>query len=119
MADFPLAPPSIFSPRVLWRLAAIFLPVSLLTVGVVLALYALDLQNEHALYEQAGAHRVDLHTDLIRREVKTVESDLLYLANQAALHGFLAGRADSRRELQDEYLLFCEQRGVYDQIRYL
>src|SRR6202011_612885 len=45
--------------------------------------------------------------------------DLLYLANQAVLRSFLAARAKSRQELQDEYVLFCRQRGVYDQIRYL
>ncbi|HEV3263540.1 MAG TPA: ATP-binding protein [Gemmataceae bacterium] len=119
MADFPAAPPGIFSPAVLRRLLAIFLPAALLTGAVVLALYYQDLTNERALYEQAAADRVDLHTDIIRRELKSVESDLLYLANQAVLRGFLAGRSKSRQELQDEYVLFCRQRGVYDQIRYL
>jgi signal transduction histidine kinase len=119
MADFRAAPPGIFSPRVLRRLLAIFLPAALLTGGVVLALYYQDLTNEHTLYEQAGTHRVNLHADIIHREVKSIESDLLYLANQSVLRSFLASSAASRRELEDEYLLFCRQRRVYDQIRYL
>jgi signal transduction histidine kinase len=119
MADFPAHHPGIFSPRVLRRLLAIFLPAAFLTGGVVLALYYQDLTKEHALYEQAAAHRVDLHADVIRREVKSVESDLLYLANQAILRDFLGGSTPRRRELQEEYLLFCRHRGVYDQIRYL
>jgi signal transduction histidine kinase len=119
MADFATSPPGIFSPRVRRRLAATFLPAALLTGGVVLALYFQDLTKEHALYEQAGAHLVDLHSDIIRRELKSVESDLLYLANQAVLRSYLSGSAASRRELQAEYVLFCRQRGVYDQIRYL
>jgi signal transduction histidine kinase len=119
MVESP-ASPGLFSPRVLPRVPAIFLPAALLTVAVVAALYALDRSNEHALYRQAGNHQADLHADIIRREVKVVESDLLYLANQAILADFLAGREPRRRrQLEDEYALFCRQRGVYDQIRYL
>jgi signal transduction histidine kinase len=119
MADIPAAPPGICSPRVLRRLPLIFLPAALLTGGVVLALYVLDLSNEHALYEQAGSNRVGLQADIIHRELKSVTSDLLYLADQAVLRRFLAGSAAGRRELEAEYVLFCRQRGVYDQIRYL
>jgi signal transduction histidine kinase len=126
MADFPAAGPGIFSARVLRRLLAIFLPAALLTSGVVLAVYYQDLTNEQTLSEQAADHQVDLQSDLIRREMKLVQSDLLYLANQTVLRDFLAGLekrdASPQRqqgELQDEYVLFCQQRGVYDQIRYL
>jgi signal transduction histidine kinase len=114
----PSGPPGIFAPRVLGRSLAIFLPAALLTGGVVLALYYLDRANEHALYEQAGAHLVDLHAEIISRELKSVESDLLYLADQAVLRSFLADGA-TRHDLEEEYVLFCRQRGVYDQIRYL
>jgi signal transduction histidine kinase len=119
MTTFPAKPPGIFSARVLRRLLVIFVTTALVTGGVVLALYYQDLTNEHALFEQAGAHRIEQHADIIRREVKSVASDLLYLANQAVLRSFLAGSAASQKELQEEYVLFCRQRGVYDQIRYL
>jgi signal transduction histidine kinase len=118
MADSPFAP-GIFAPDVLRRLLAILLPAALLTGGVVLAMYEQDLRNEQALYEQAAVHRADLHTDTIHREMRSVVSDLLYLANQAVLRDFLAGRPGGRQEVEDEYTLFCRQRGVYDQIRYL
>jgi signal transduction histidine kinase len=98
---------------------AVFLPVAVLAGGVVLAIYRHDLAGEEALYEQGSRHRVDLHADIITRELKSVESDLLYLADQAVLRGFLAGGPAGRKELENEYLLFCRQRGVYDQIRYL
>jgi signal transduction histidine kinase len=119
MTDTPATLPGKFSAGVRRRLLAIFLPAVLLTGAVVVALSAQDLANEHALYCQAADHRVELHADRIRREFKAVESDLLYLANQALLADFLAGRPGSREELQNEYLLFCRQRGVYDQIRFL
>lgn len=119
MADFRIPRPAMLGAGVLLRLLAIFLPAALLTGAVVLTLYSQELHNEHALHEQAAAHRIDFQADLIRREMKSVESDLLYLANQAVLYAFLAGRPGSRQELQDEYVLFCRQRGIYDQVRYL
>jgi signal transduction histidine kinase len=119
MADSPAAPPGVFAALVVRRVPVIFLPVALLTSAVVLLLYHQELSSERALHAQAAADRVGLHGDLIRREVHVVESDLLYLADQAVLADFLGGRPGSRRDLQDEYVLFCRRRGVYDQIRYL
>ncbi len=112
-------PPSFFSSQVLWWLLFLFLPAAFLIGGVGWTLYYQELTNEDALAEQSGKHRVDLCIDIIHRELKSVESDLLYLSDQAALHNFLSGREDSRLELQDEYVLFCRRRGVYDQIRFL
>jgi signal transduction histidine kinase len=119
MADFPSSPLHIYSPRVLRRLLAIVMPAALLTGGVVLALYYQDIANEYAISRQASTHRVDLHSDILLREMKAVRSDLLYLANQAVLREYLSGRAASRQAIEDEYLLFCRHRAMYDQIRYL
>ena len=109
----------LFSPLLLPRFWAIFLPLSLLTGWVVWVLYQKDVANERLLNQQAGSHLVDLLGNIITNELKTAESDLLYLANQAPLRSYLAGTAASQKELEDEYLLFSKQRGVYDQIRYL
>jgi signal transduction histidine kinase len=119
MAKSPTDTPGVLAPQVLRRTLAIFLPAALLTGGVVLALYSTDRANERALYEQAGTHLVDLHADIITRELKSVESDLHYLADQAVLRNYLSGADASKQDLEDEYVLFCRQKGVYDQIRYL
>jgi signal transduction histidine kinase len=112
-----------FGPLLLPRFWAIFLPLSLLTGWVVLILYHQDVANERLLHEQAGSHLVDLLQDIIARELKTAERDLLYLANQGPLRAYLEGEKGKKKELQEElqneYLLFSKQRGVYDQIRYL
>jgi signal transduction histidine kinase len=97
----------------------IFVAAALLLAGVGFALYHQSVANERALYEQAVIHHVDIHTDVINRELKAVESDLLYLANQAVLLDFLEGRPASRAALESEYLLLCRERGLYDQVRYL
>src|SRR5436309_837739 len=109
----------LFSPRVLRRLLFLFLPLSLVPAGVVLGLYYQDLANEKTLYEQAGLHLVDLEADIISRELRLVESDLLYLANQTILRDFLSGAGSTKQALQQEYLLYARRKGIYDQIRYL
>jgi signal transduction histidine kinase len=112
-------PPKIFAARVLTRLLAIFVPAVLLTCGLVMVLYYRDLSNEQDLYEDADSHRVDLYADVVHREMKSIESDLLYLANQRLLRAVQSGQADTRTALEEEYVLFCDQRRIYDQIRYL
>jgi signal transduction histidine kinase len=119
MADSPNHSLGFLSPPVLRRLLAIFLPAALLTAMVVVALYYQDLAKEHSLYRQSAAHLVDLQTDIINREVDTVRSDLLYLADQAVLRNYLSGVTASSQDLEAEYVLLCQQRAIYDQIRYL
>jgi len=98
---------------------AIFLPAALLTGGVVVALYYLDLSKDRTIFNQTGAHMVELQADIINRELHSVESDLRYLAGQAILRNYLSGSGASKKDLEEEYLLLCRERAVYDQIRYL
>jgi signal transduction histidine kinase len=111
--------PGIVSPPVLFRLLAIFVPAALVTGAVVIVLYFQDRTAEESLHEQAGSHLVDLHANIIARELEAVESELLYLSGQAALRRYLAGDVGGRDDLEADYLLFCQRRAVYDQIRYL
>jgi signal transduction histidine kinase len=119
MPDSISETPRFFSATVLLRLAVIFLPIALLTGIMILVLYQHDRGLEYQLYEQAGQHIVGLHADIINRELKAVQSDLLYLANQEMLIDFVSGGPTHKEQLEKEYSLFAEQRTVYDQIRYL
>src|SRR5262245_48691473 len=119
MAAPPTDSPGLFSPAVLRRALVIFVPAALLTAVVVLTLHRLDRENEHALHEQASAHLVDRHVQVISRELKSVESDLLYLANEAILRQFVSQSAADKRLVETQYVLFSRQKGVYDQMRYL
>jgi signal transduction histidine kinase len=118
MADVPPAAGRLRS-LLLPRFWAIFFPLALLGGAVVWALYEQDSAAEYRLHEQAGAHLVGLHADIISRELKVSEADLLYLADQTILRKYLSGAPGGKQELQDEYLLFSRRRAVYDQIRYL
>jgi signal transduction histidine kinase len=111
--------PVLLSFPVLRRALQLFFPAALLTGGVVLALYFLDRVNERALHEQASAHLVELHANIITREVDSVKSDLLILSNQGILRNFVTGPEKDKRALEDEYVLFSLRKGIYDQIRFL
>jgi signal transduction histidine kinase len=111
--------PGVFSPPVVRRALRFFLPAALLTIGVVLALYYLDRANEHTLHEQASAHLVELHANIITRELDSVKSDLLFLSNEGILRNFVTQSDADKRALEDEYVLFSTRKGVYDQIRFL
>src|SRR6516225_9714534 len=95
----PAAVPGLFAPAVPRRALLIFLPAALITGGVVWALYWLDRGNEYALHEQAGAHLVELHASIITRELESVKSDLLYLANKRDLRDFVGGPGAEKRPL--------------------
>jgi signal transduction histidine kinase len=113
--------PGIFSAPVLLRLLAIFLPVALFMGCVVFALYYQDRAQERTLFEQDGKYLVDLQWDIISRESKAVQRDLLYLANQGSLRHFLSSDPANKekKSLEGEYLSFARHKGIYDQIRYL
>jgi signal transduction histidine kinase len=119
MAKTNTGVPHPFSLPVLRGAMWFFLPAALLTAGVVSALYFLDRANEHALHEQAGTHLVELHANIIDRELGAVKSDLLYLSNQEILRRFVSQAGADKRGLEDEYVLFSGRKGIYDQIRFL
>jgi signal transduction histidine kinase len=119
MPSFQASPPGIFSRPVLRRLLAIFFPVALFMGCVVFALYYQDLTKERTLLEQAGENLVDLQWNIITRELKSVQRDLLYLADQQILRSFLSKMDSDKGQLEREYRLFAQSKGIYDQIRYL
>jgi signal transduction histidine kinase len=110
---------SIFSWQVFRRQLVIFLPAAVLTGAIVVALTYQDLANDRTLHQQAADHLVELQAEIINKELKSVESDLLYLANQAVLVTFLSDNKTGKRELEEGHRLFCQKRQMYDQIRYL
>jgi signal transduction histidine kinase len=111
--------PDHFLARVVCRFLVIFLPIALLASAAILAVYAHDLDAESTLHEQAGWHITDLHATIIDREMEAIQGDILYLADIAPLRDYLSGKPGARRLLEEEFILFCRRKGIYDQIRYL
>src|SRR5438445_13740375 len=113
MRDACTNSPGLFSAAVLRRFVMIFIPAALLSGAVVWALYYQDYASDRSLHEQAATHAVDLHAAIIKRELGAVESDLLYLADQAVLREFLSGSHAGKNGLRDEYALFARQKASY------
>lgn len=110
---------SLFSREVLGRLATLVSVAGILLAGVVVVIYVQERDHEASLSQQQGRQRVDQEFDFLTREIESVRSDVLYLAEQELLQRFLARQEGARRELEDEYVRFATRRSVYDQIRFL
>lgn len=117
MAKRTPAPPT---REVALRTLSIFVPLLLLTGGVVAMLYASENRAERAVLEINQRDHVSLQSEIIVGDFKSVVSDLMVLAESRTLQALLddAGRA-ARDNLSGEYSLFLEHKGVYDQARFL
>lgn len=106
--------------RTAFRVLASFVPIAA-SVGIfILVLYYWERHHERALRELDAEQSARLQTEMIERDLKLVESDLLYLANQDALKAFMSGQSpEGRKRLEEDYLLFSLRKGLFDQIRCL
>ena len=103
-----------------FRVLAFFLPIAVSIGIVILILYYWDRDHERRLRELDAEQSVRSQTEMIKRDLKSVESDLLYLANQDALKAFMSGQTPEGREgLEEDYLHFSRRKGLFDQIRCL
>ena len=68
-----------------------------------------------------SAYRVlDLQHEIIHSELGSITSDLLFLANQNELHFYLEIEDEQLLDqVADEYLSMAQEKGIYDQIRFL
>jgi signal transduction histidine kinase len=103
---------------VLRRLLALFVPGLAILATILTVLYLQVRSKQRAILEAEADHTVDLQREIAARELRSVESDLLFLAEQRRLRDFLSGDGD-KRELAEEYVLFARRRGLYDQVRCL
>ena len=83
------------------------------------ALYAQHRQREWVLRREQALHRLNVATELISREVHRVRADALYLANRSVLRRFVSGVDSQRTSLIEDFVLFVQQKELYDQLRLL
>ncbi len=93
--------------------------VGTLLLGLVLAIYRQDVVNQRVILSQEAEHVLDLQHELLLSELRGVQSDLLYLANQELLQQFLSDQGSKRPNLEQEYINFAQRQNLYDQIRFL
>ncbi|MCA9185419.1 MAG: histidine kinase [Pirellulaceae bacterium] len=101
--------------RALWTLV----PMLLLMFLAGAIPYWWDRQSHQLLFEQNTEHLLNLQQAIIEQEIRTVVSDVRYLARQQVLMDFLEDAAAVRGTLEGNYIKFAEEKGWYDQIRFL
>jgi signal transduction histidine kinase len=111
--------PKRFRESVLLRFLLAELVVGLFLLVLVLAIYRQDVINQGILLDKEAEHVLDLQHELLLSELRGVQSDLLFLANQEALQHFLSGNGPARAALEREYINFAQRQDLYDQIRFL
>ncbi len=100
-----------------WLLAVILLAGPLLVV--IVTFYLQDRAHERELVKQRVSDTLELAAEKVERELQSVESDVLFLAQQSVLRDFVQEVAGARDALQQEYLTFAREKAIFDQIRLL
>lgn len=122
----PATPVDPFSATPAWRSTWVLLRFALVLAGVVATLtamlallYVQDRRHEGAIVRQQVQDVVNLQYELVLRELRSIESDLLVLSEQESLRAFLRDPSSGRASLETEYARFERVKGLYDQIRVL
>jgi diguanylate cyclase (GGDEF)-like protein len=98
----------------------IFLAVGSILAGMISLLYNLETKDYITRLEIEEQATIKLQAELITQNLKDIFSDLLFLSRQNELAHMLES-ADERftEEIAREYLAFSQQKGKYDQIRFI
>lgn len=110
--------------KVIWRTtrraALIFLPLAAAAVGVTYLLYVNQTSAIRTIAEATEIRIVEVARQRFVLPIATVAADVSYLADEEALHAFLAeGDAESLRQLESHYLALARHRDLFDQIRFI
>jgi signal transduction histidine kinase len=109
------------SKAVFKRFLIIFVPLLIITAGIVLLIYYTQASSERAITESREQRTVELQTQIIAANFETIVSDLMFLSEQQELHAMLADATNgpTKAALLAEYLSMSGRKGLYDQIRFL
>lgn len=116
---FPDRTPTWRARWVLVRFASVLAAAISVLTGVVALLYWQDRVHEVELVKQQSHDLVNLQYELIRQELRSLESDLLVLSEQESLRRFLVASDEERASLEAEYVRLARVKAIYDQIRLL
>ncbi len=98
----------------------LFLPAVLIVGGVIAIFYSEEVEQEIELHRADERHHIDLHKKMIRGELKSILSDLKFLSKEdEILEILITDNAKFRKILSEEFRIFSEEKGIYDQIRLL
>jgi signal transduction histidine kinase len=109
------------SREVVRRFAWIFVPLAMATACVVAAMYWNQSRVDRKLLEAEQRSHVDLCSEIIEDDFRSIVSDLMFLAEGQTLSSLLDNPQSmtARNAVSDEFRLFVKQKGIYDQVRFL
>lgn len=108
------------SKHALWKAVVLWLAVvAVLTLAIELV-YRGQVANELSQLRQSAEEVISLEAESIRGWLGSATADLLFLTRQNELMDFVrSGDADALDAVTDEYVVFSEEKGIYDQIRFI
>lgn len=99
---------------------AIFLPSAIIIGIVVLVFWYRGIRDDRANFEKAKFYQLGRVEKMLSMDFKSITSDLMFLTGMNKFQEFLNGtNSDALKALTDEYLLFCKEKRIYDQVRFL
>jgi PAS domain S-box-containing protein len=113
--------PSDFNKRAFIKhFLVVFLPLIILIGGFLMMLHRADVKTEIAVIESEQRVHVALELEAVTRDFSSVATDLMYFSKYHELVQLVNKSEDlDLEDLKDEFLLFSEQKKIYDQIRFL
>jgi len=114
-------PPQKLRSMRLRRFAQYFIAGFVPLGGLVAVLVLLDMHGARESLQRAQRHRVQFQRESIGGGFRPVVADLLILSESKWLRSLLEDPDDPTRRtaLADEFRIFSQRKGMYDQIRYL
>ena len=107
------------SSRILKFFLLFFVPLVLILAGVSLSYYrSVENANIQKLQGQAKL-RVQFQTDTFSHEFQSIISDLIVLSGHNKLRQITDGTTSDYTSLAKEFLIFCANKKIYDQVRFL
>ena len=98
----------------------IFLPLSALIVGTSILIYYAQVRSERIIVESREKDSIALARKAIVKGFDSLVSDLIILSKNKQLQKFLQTEEYAHLEpLSEEFLSYCENKRLYDQVRFL
>ncbi|MBT4520479.1 MAG: PAS domain S-box protein [Halieaceae bacterium] len=111
---------SISLPKFLLYFATFFLPLAIVLSAVAWWAMRLDAQIRLDRVEVQEKARIEAAQKILGRGLREISTDIGVLAENPALRPFLSSPSErTRGQIIEHFRVFGEQKGIYDQVRYL
>jgi hypothetical protein len=110
---------SIYSKIFLKRFLTLFIPSSVSICSVIGILYYIQVKIEKETILNDQLYKVKLQSKTISRDFNSIVSDLMIISRLTEMSQIFNGSSASKSQLSQQYLLYSQQKRLYDKIRYV